>query len=108
MVGDRPAGFAVVEAPPAAPDGVNYYLYHFFLHHPYRDKDVAEKALKDIFERFRGKWELNLNPKDVEKQACYRRALENYIPGKFKEGTGLSAINGDHVMSFQFDNKEKA
>ena len=47
MVGDRPAGFAVVEAPPAAPDGVNYYLYHFFLHHPYRDKGVAEKALQE-------------------------------------------------------------
>ncbi|MBT6144670.1 MAG: sigma-70 family RNA polymerase sigma factor [Gemmatimonadetes bacterium] len=118
MADDVPLGYALVEAPPVAPDGVQFYLSAFFLHRPYRGgmsirtgvmegTDVADSALRQLFDRHRGEWEINTCIGNHEQQDMFHRVLSSYVPGKYRAGLGVGSLYGTSMMGFRFNNADR-
>lgn len=74
-VDGRPAGFCVVESPRHNPDGADHYLTAFFLFHPYRRGDVGRCALRQVFDRFPGQWEISVHAENEYLRESCRWAL---------------------------------
>ena len=76
-VDGRPAGFCVVESPRHDPDGADHYLSAFFLFRPYRRGDVGKLALRQVFDRFSGQWEIAVHAEDEHLRESCRGALSD-------------------------------
>ena len=107
MVDGNPAGFDLVSAKPYAPKSTDYYLYEFFVLRPYRGKGIAEEAAKQVFDRFRGKWELYTSHKNNERgKGFWRKTLRNYTGGNYEETSGETFLNDGIKTIFRFKNSE--
>lgn len=109
VVDGRPAGFALVATPPYAPPETDYYLNEFFVLRPYRGIGAAEEGAHQVFERFRGRWELQTNPteRNPRAQRFWRRTLSSYANtlGITPEETrGHHPEDGEKLV-FRFDNR---
>lgn len=105
MVNDMPAGFILVSTGKYAPKTTDYYVYETFLLRPYRGKDIAETAVIQIFERFKGKWELYTNPTENNKrgQGFWNKTLQKYTNGKYTQEVG-ETFDGVRMI-FRFTNE---
>ncbi len=104
MVDDKPAGFHLVATKPYAPQTADYFVYEFFLLRPYRGKGIAEVAAKQVFERFKGRWELYTSPENnIRGQKFWRKTLNSYTSGKYEESLG-DTFDG-YKMIFRFNNR---
>ncbi|MFC1525601.1 sigma-70 family RNA polymerase sigma factor [Candidatus Latescibacterota bacterium] len=104
VVGECAAGFAVVESPPVAPDGVDHYLTMFFLHHVFREGDTATQSLQRVFDRHRGEWEINTAPRHYELHNMLHRVLADYAPRNYRVGIGTGSLPASGYMAFRFNN----
>lgn len=105
FVDRRPAGFNLVATGGYAPKGTDYFVYEFFLLRPYRGKNIAEIAAKQVFDKFRGKWELYTNPTTLNKrgQSFWNKTINNYTSGNFERSFGTT-FDGEKLI-FRFNNK---
>lgn len=101
----RPTGFALISTGKFAPKGTDYYVYEFFLLRPYRGKNIAEIAAKQIFDKFRGNWELFTNPTTLNQrgQSFWHKTINNYTSGNFEKSFGTT-FDGEKLI-FRFSNK---
>lgn len=101
----KPAGFSLISTREFAPKGVDYYVYEFFLLRPYRGKSIAEVAAKQVFDKFRGDWELFTNPTTLNKraQSFWHKTINNYTSGNFEKSFGTT-FDGEKLI-FRFSNK---
>ncbi|WIV12461.1 GNAT family N-acetyltransferase [Proteiniborus sp. MB09-C3] len=106
MVDGKPAGFDLVSTGEYAPKGMDYYVYEFFLLRPYRGKDIASIAAKQIFDKFLGKWGLYVAPSGTNLRAekFWRKTINDYAKGKFEEKNGQT-FDG-YKLIFTFDNTQ--
>ncbi len=104
FVDGKPAGFDLVATKPYSPKGTDYYVYEFFLLRPYRGKNIAEIAAKQVFDKFLGKWEVYTNPteRNIKGQKFWHKTISNYTNRKFEEVYG-STFDGDKLI-FRFNN----
>ncbi|MCR8642586.1 GNAT family N-acetyltransferase [Paenibacillus sp. N1-5-1-14] len=105
-VDQNPAGFALVATPPHCAQGVDYFMNDFFVLSPYRGQGVAEQAAIQVFDQFKGQWELFTNSaeKNVVGQRFWRRTIAGYTQGNFDE---VCRNTFDGVkMVFGFDNEK--
>lgn len=104
MADGKPAGFDLVAAGEFAPKGMDYYVYEFFLLRPYRGKDIASIAAKQIFDKFLGKWGLYVAPsgKNPRGETFWRKTISDYTKGNFQEEEGIT-FDGDRLI-FTFNN----
>ncbi|GGH31022.1 GNAT family N-acetyltransferase [Paenibacillus segetis] len=104
LVDDTPAGFVFIATPPHCSLGVNYFVNEFFLLQPFRGNGIAQYVATEIFEKFRGKWELFTNPaaKNVIGQKFWRKTVSNYTKGDYEEVLGPT-FDGDKLI-FRFCN----
>lgn len=107
MVDGRPAGFCLVSTKQFAPENVDYYVMEYFLLRPYRGKDIAETAAKQVFNKHQGKWEIYTNPtsKNVKGQKFWHKTINNYTSGNFQEIFGTT-YDGDKLI-LRFNNTSK-
>lgn len=105
MVNSLPAGFALIATPPHCAQGVNYFVNDFFLLQPFRGNGIAEQAAVEVFERFRGEWELFTNPaaRNITGQKFWRKTVSRYTQGQYTERTG-ETFDGN-MLSFRFNNR---
>ncbi|RKN73004.1 GNAT family N-acetyltransferase [Paenibacillus ginsengarvi] len=103
-VNDLPAGFALIATPPHCAKGVDYFVNEYFLLQPFRGSGIAENAAIQVFERFKGMWELFTNPseKNIVGQRFWRKTVSNYTKGNYEEALGTT-FDG-HKMIFRFTN----
>jgi RimJ/RimL family protein N-acetyltransferase/predicted acetyltransferase len=103
-VNKQPAGFALVSTKQFAPDGLDTYLFEFFLLRPYRGKLVAETAAKQVFDRFKGSWGVFTGPTTQNKraQAFWYQTIHDYTNGQFSAIVGPS-FDGEK-LKFKFNN----
>jgi len=104
FVDKKPAGFALISKGKYAPRGTDYFVYEFFLLRPYRGKNIAEIAAINLFNKFRGNWELYTNPTSTNKQgqSFWHKTVNNYTLGKFEKLVGKT-FDGDKLI-FRFNN----
>ncbi|MFF2480010.1 GNAT family N-acetyltransferase [Paenibacillus sp. NPDC058071] len=106
-VDDVPAGFAFVATPPytPCPPNINYYLNEFFLLRPFRGNGVGEEAARQVFDRFRGNWEVQTGSmeRNVRAQMFWRKTLKDYANGQYSEEPGNDPDTGDKLV-FRFTN----
>ncbi|NOU81844.1 hypothetical protein GC101_23560 [Paenibacillus sp. LMG 31459] len=105
MVNSLPAGFALIATPPHCAQGVDYFVNDFFLLQPFRGNGIAEQAAVEVFERFRGEWELFTNParRNITGQKFWRKTVSRYTQGQYTERTG-ETFDGN-MLVFQFNNR---
>lgn len=103
-VNDIPMGFALIATPPYCAKGVDYFVNEFFLLRPYRGKGLGEAAAVQIFEKFKGEWELFTNPAEmnITGQKFWRKTVSGYTMGHYQERVGTT-FDG-HKLVFRFNN----
>lgn len=106
-VDELPAGLAFVATPPytPCPDYIDYYLNEFFLMRPFRSKGVGEEAARQVFEHFRGNWEVQTGKMEQNKRAqmFWRKALNAYTNEEYSESHGDHPAAEDKLV-FRFSN----
>ena len=103
-VDGKPAGFALISTGKYAPKSTDYYVYEFFILKPYRGRNIAELAAKEVFDRFKGKWELDTHPSTLNQraQSFWTKTIKNYTSGNFEKAFGTN-FNGERLI-FRFNN----
>ena len=98
----RPVGFAfVAQAPfPYMTAGRDYQLSEFFILRAQRRHGLGQRAALDIFNRFRGVWELSQLRENHAAIAFWHRVVSEYTRGRFVQ----TLINGEPAQTF--DNRE--
>ncbi|MBH5316207.1 GNAT family N-acetyltransferase [Paenibacillus sp. GSMTC-2017] len=104
LVDGIPAGFDLIATHPHCSNETDYFVNDFFLLQPFRGKGVAENAAIQVFEKFKGKWELFTNPseKNIAGQKFWRRTISIYTKNNFHESSGAT-FDGDKLI-FRFSN----
>ncbi len=102
LVDGRPAGFNLVAARSQAPPGVDYCVREFFLLHAYRGKSIGQQAAAQVFERLRGRWQIDVQPRNKSALCFWRGTLEEYAPGWYRE-CEEETLFGLRIV-FRFDN----
>jgi len=106
MVDGKPAGFDLVSTGKYAPKGMDYYVFEFFLLRPYRGKDIASIAAKQVFDKFKGKWGLYVAAKEIgtnlRAEKFWRKTISDYTKDNFEEKHGPT-FDG-YKLIFTFNN----
>ncbi|QTD43157.1 GNAT family N-acetyltransferase [Sporosarcina sp. Te-1] len=102
-----PAGFILLATPPHCNKGIDYFINEFFLLQPLRGNNIAEYAANQVFERFKGNWELFTNPseKNIVGQKFWRKTISNYTKGNYVEERD-ETFDG-YKLIFRFNNMDK-
>ncbi|MBC7808156.1 MAG: GNAT family N-acetyltransferase [Akkermansiaceae bacterium] len=80
-----PAGFAMVASPPNATPGVEYRLQEFFVINKARRRGVATEAIRQLFARLPGKWELWTDPRNLPASSFWHKNVPLVSGGKFTD-----------------------
>ena len=75
------AGFVLVRVR----EDLTECIAEFFVMRKYRNKGVGQEVARRIFDRFPGKWEVEVMAKNTEAQAFWRKVLAVYTNGNFRE-----------------------
>jgi aminoglycoside 6'-N-acetyltransferase I len=102
LVAGMPAGFALIASPPYIPPNVDFSVAEFFIVRPHRGRGIGERAAIAVFEKFQGRWDLAILPKNHAARRFWRDVIGRYMHGEFSSGRRLE---GDGEMdTFQFAN----
>jgi predicted acetyltransferase len=85
--GDDAAGFAMIargSASSARPP-IDYRMAEFFIARPFRRRGVGESAVRLIFDRFAGRWEITEYLRNPGAVNFWRRVVVRYTSGKYQE-----------------------
>ncbi|MDU4951188.1 MULTISPECIES: hypothetical protein [Clostridium] len=85
----------------------NHYAYEFFLLRPYRGRNIASIAAKQIFDKFLGEWKLYVAPSGTNPRAekFWRKTISDYTNGNFEEKHDVT-FDG-YKLIFTFNNISK-
>lgn len=88
---NKPVGFAIVNpGPKMLTEGIDYDLLDFFLVAKYRGKGIGRQAAVQVFEHYRGVWEVFQLARNTAAIAFWHRVISEYTNGDFlitNEGT---------------------
>jgi len=91
-----------------APKEMDYYVFEFFLLRPYRGKDIASIAAKQIFDKFSGKWGLYVAAKEIgtnlRAEKFWRKTISSYTNDNFQEKYDETFIG--YKLIFTFNNTQ--
>lgn len=106
MADSRPVGFILTATHPYIPKDVDYYVYESFLLRPYRGKNIAEAAVKQIFDKFKGKWMLFTHPTENNKraQSFWHKTVGDYTSEDYE--VNIEETFAGKKMVFRFNNKK--
>ena len=101
-VGDRLAGFALVEDRSRLDGTAGVHdMAEFFILRKYRREGVGERAARLLFQRFPGRWEVRQRPENREATAFWRRVIERHTGGRFEDALWNDAAWQGPVQAFQ-------
>jgi len=82
---ERVAGFALVASPPLVDGEADKVMAEFFLLHPYRGKGIGQLVATQIFDMFKGTWQISVLPRNQLALSFWRKIISNYTDGNFHE-----------------------
>lgn len=97
----EPVGFAlVVRGTPAGTQsrmGVDYRMAEFFITRAKRRLGIGATAVRLIFSRFTGRWEITEYLRNASAVAFWRRVVASYTSGNYRE----RVVNGEVRQTFE-------
>jgi predicted acetyltransferase len=66
-------------------DDETYLMDEFFIMRKYRRRGVGEHVARTLFDRFPGRWEVSEWPTNFGSHAFWRRVIDRYTDGRFRE-----------------------
>jgi len=87
-VAGKIAGFALIanRSRLTGDDGV-HDVAEFFVLQRYRRSGVGESAVRQLFDRYPGRWEVRQKTENARAIAFWRRVIDRYTSGRFEEET---------------------
>ncbi|ARV57776.1 hypothetical protein BZZ01_03240 [Nostocales cyanobacterium HT-58-2] len=101
------AGFTLIASPPYTSKETDYMINEFFIIRKYRRKGIGRLAAFEVFNKFRGKWEVSELPKNLPAQLFWHKVIGEYTSGRYEtlnNGTKQRFINTDlhwHILEKQ-------
>jgi predicted acetyltransferase len=97
----QPVGFALVVQESPALHGVDYRMSEFFIARAARQRGFGRNAVRLIFDRFAGQWEVVQNQRNPTSVDFWRRVISQYTGGAWRE----RIANGEVRQSFRSGTK---
>lgn len=92
------AGFAIVDQPPIPPAEFTVRMTEFFILRRYRRRGLGEYFSTDMFNRFRGRWQIAQLPQNVNAISFWRRVIKKYTGAEYEE---VITEDGDNIQYFE-------
>jgi hypothetical protein len=95
----RTAGAGATGASPASPGGapLQYRMAEFFITRARRRLGIGATAVRLIFSRFAGRWEITEYLRNAEAVSFWRRVVASYTLGNYRE----RIVNGEVRQTFE-------
>lgn len=85
LADDKLAGFALVNDLPEVDDReTDYQLAEFFVMYKYRRLGVGRRAVFQLFDEHKGRWQLKRHPKNLAAARFWDRVINDYSDGSFE------------------------
>lgn len=81
--GGKLAGFVMVNNRPEA-GGTGYNMAEFFVMYKYRRCGLGSWAAKQVFDRYKGSWQLKRHPKNLAAAAFWDKVIGDYTGGSYR------------------------
>jgi predicted acetyltransferase len=94
------AGFALIASPPLVEGNSDKLVHDFFLFHAYRGKGIGQSEINQLFDRFKGSWQLRVLPENKPALAFWQKVVSKYSNGNFDKQDDHSL--GAPMVSFRF------
>jgi len=78
------AGFVMVNDYPDIKIDTNYSMAEFFVLYKYRKYGVGRYAAKYILDKFKGKWQLKIHPKNKVSEIFWTKIINEFTKGNYK------------------------
>jgi predicted acetyltransferase len=89
---DKPVGFAMVRTGAGAAGrgaagrgSADFSMAEFFIARPWRRRGVGQEAVRLIFDRFSGRWQIMEYLRNPQAVAFWRRVVGAYTAGRYQE-----------------------
>jgi len=94
LAGGERVGCALVnEAPsPHLGRGVDFRMAEFFVLRRHRRAGIGREAVRVLFDRFRGRWEITELPRNALAIGFWRRVIAEYSGGHYEETVGAREV----------------
>jgi predicted acetyltransferase len=81
----QPAGFAMVVRQTMASRAADFRMAEFFISRPYRRRGLGRSAVRLIFDRFAGRWEILEYSRNPAAVSFWRNVVAVYTGGDYRE-----------------------
>ncbi|HHP7229497.1 MAG TPA: GNAT family N-acetyltransferase [Xenococcaceae cyanobacterium] len=94
------AGFTLVASPPLIEGKSDKLIHDFFLFHAFRGKGIGQVAASQVFETFKGSWQLRVLPENKPALKFWQKTVSSYSGGNFV--LDEEQLQGTPMISFTF------
>ena len=101
------AGFVMVNDYPETDEPCEYCMSEFFVLYKYRRAGVGSFAARSVWDRFHGRWQLKLHPKNLPSVHFWQKAVSSYTNGSYrfvKAYSGTEYDDGTPADVYFFEN----
>ena len=99
-VDGKPAGFVLVNQHTYLP-GSEWSIAEFFVMRKYRGKGIGKKAAFNIFDRFRGRWEVHELESNQPSHRFWHNVISAYTDGHYPETKVDDERNRGLIQTFE-------
>lgn len=78
------AGFVLINSHPEADCPLDWAVAEFFVAYPYRRKGVGSAAMAQVFQRYKGRWQIKFHTKNLPSVAFWNGIARRYAAGNVK------------------------
>ena len=85
-----------------------YSISEFFIMHKYRNKGIGKYVVKDIVNKYKGKWQLGYNPNNIIGKKFWNKTINEITNGKYellKNDQTLRYEDGTYSEVLIFENE---
>ena len=100
-VDDRIGGFAMIRW---RPEAETFDVGEYFILRRYQGLGIGKSVAHELFDRFRGKWEVWQMDRNAPAQAFWRRVVSSYTDGRFDESIEKHWLGPDEGVVQRFRN----
>lgn len=80
----RLAGLALINKHAECPAPLDWAVAEFFVAYPYRRQGVGAAAMKELFQNFKGVWQIKYHPKNAGSEIFWKRIASEASCGAFE------------------------